>query len=233
MKKSILFTLLFSFCFLLAYSQIQERGIEVGFHLQPGHSSIVHQNAYGYTELDPEFHFAFSIGVHGGITFTERWSILSEYNFSRLGGKWSGEEGILNVTREVRLEYWQIPLLLRYNWMDKPRFYLTAGPQISLLKSAQQIYDPEVNVSDGRPLVSTDITERFKKTIFGIVLGAGYEIPVTYKYYALVGIRFNYSFSAINHKDYHIPNRSGEYDASHIIFPSMELGAGYIFGRGR
>lgn len=204
-------------------------GFHVAIHSMLGHSSIAPQNAYGFAELDPEFFFAFSLGVRGGFQFTAQGGIFAEYNFSRLGGRWSGVEAETETSREIRIEYWQIPLLFKYNWLDRPRFYVMAGPEVNLLKSAVHLYNPEGNHITGRPGINGDITERFKDSVLGVVMGAGVELIFAERLYGIFGVRFSYILSDINNEKFKIPNLNNEYKASHLYFPSLNLGLGYIF----
>ena len=208
-------------------------GFHIGIHSMLGHSSISPQNAYGFAELDPEFFFAFSMGVRAGIQFTAQGGIFAEYNFSRLGARWNGVEAETETSREIRIEYWQIPLLFKYNWLDRPRFYLIAGPELNLLKSAIHLYNPESNQIIGRPEINGDITERFKNSALGAVMGAGVELIFAERLYGIFGVRFSYIFSDINNEKFKIQNLNNEYKASHICFPSLELGLGYIFPSNR
>jgi hypothetical protein len=215
----------------LPYSPLQkfQEGLHIGAHAFLGHSSLAPQNNYGFEELDPEFFIAFGMGLKGGLKFTPQWSLFTEYNFSRLGGRWSGTEAGVATTREIRVEYWLIPLLLRYNWTDSPRFYITAGPKIILLKTAQQLYEPGGNEASGRPELNGDITDRFTNTAFGAVLGAGIEIPFAERLYGIFGMRFSFTLMDINDEKFRINNFKGEYNPTRIYFASLELGLGYIF----
>jgi opacity protein-like surface antigen len=215
----------------LPYSPMQRfhEGFHIGAHAFPGHSSIASQNNYGFAELDPGFFFAFGMGLKGGLRFSENWSVFAEYNFSRIGGSWKGDEAGISTTREVRVEYWQIPLLLRYNWTENPRFYVTAGPMLHLLKTAQHLYEPAGNEITGRPGLNGDITERFKENVLGFMLGAGIEAPFSERLYGVFGVRFSFTPGDINHEDFRINNLQGEYHPSRIYFPAIEIGLGYIF----
>src|SRR5690606_12986396 len=124
---------------------------------------------------------------------------------------------------------WQIPLLLRYNWIDNPRFYLTAGPQLNLLKTAQQLFEPAGNELSGRPGLNGDITERFKSSSWGGVLGAGLEVPFTTKLYGVFGVRFSFTASDINSDNFRTNNVQGVYNPSRIYYPGLEIGITYIF----
>lgn len=215
----------------LPYSPLQQfhEGLHLGAHVFPGHSSIASQNNYGFAELDAGFFFAMGMGMKAGFRFTENWSLFAEYNFSRIGGSWKGEEAGISTTREVRVEYWQIPLLLRYNWTENPRFYVTGGPMLNLLKTAQHLYEPAGNEITGRPGLNGDITERFQENVPGLMLGAGIEAPFTERLYGVFGLRFSYTPGDINKEEFRINNQKGEYHPSRIYFPAIEIGLGYIF----
>ena len=73
----------------------------------------------------------------------------------------------LDANPEIRTQYINVPVLAKFYIADG--FNLQAGPQIGFLTGA------DLKGEDGNKV---DISDSIKSTDFGILLGAGYKMPM-------------------------------------------------------
>jgi hypothetical protein len=147
--------------------------------------------------------FNFGLGTH--IKLGEKWHLKPEFKpLSRK--KATGINPITPVPGEldissskVTLNYIDVPVFLQYN--ITPQFYLSAGPQVSFLTSANQFSTG--SLEDGKESSIKIDTKSFFKTVdFSFPVEAGYTLKLatkrsTSKMDINVFARFEYGFLEI------------------------------------
>ncbi|MGB0521930.1 MAG: hypothetical protein ACPGJS_03165 [Flammeovirgaceae bacterium] len=189
---------------------------------------ILNQNTYGAFN-GHEFAYSFN--------FEQKVSFRAGYNsYGKLGvelgfiiNSHQGqhyEDHILGKlqTREVALDYWQIPLLLKYRTQLQQRqsptvFNIEFGLAYNHLKSAKEIVNHGVGI---------DISERFKQSIIQGMLGLSTDFYFSDRFFATVGLR-SYFSNDINARGWEVVN--DHYQKSHSIVLSAELGISYRLAR--
>jgi hypothetical protein len=124
----------------------------------------------------------FGLGTH--IKLGEKWHLKPEFKpLSRKGAR--SVNAITSVPGEVaadetklKLNYLDIPVLLQYN--ITPRFFVSAGPQVSFLTGVNQISFG--TISDGKETsIKIDAKSFFNKTNFSFPVEAGYTLSLATK----------------------------------------------------
>jgi len=76
--KKIIFIAAF---LLFIHTAPAQEGFSLGAHALYGHSGIISQNAYGFTELDPKFNSSFGGGLVAMYHITSMLGLTAEFNF--------------------------------------------------------------------------------------------------------------------------------------------------------
>jgi hypothetical protein len=154
---------------------------------------IINQNSYG----DKEYDYKLDLGGGGGLVLgynvTDHFGFQTEIKTSKQGQKY--EDHINNsLTREVRLNYIAIPVLVKViGGSSGVKFYANGGVQFNSLTKATLLGNYE-----GNPSSNIDAKERFKSSDIGLNFGLGGDISLTEFLYLNVGMSFFYSFRDIN-----------------------------------
>ncbi|MDP1623722.1 MAG: porin family protein [Bacteroidales bacterium] len=250
MKKTIsalIIAFLFSSVSLMAQKQLY-------FGLAgTGLSSIVtNQNNYGlWFEMDYKVTFGGSGNVTAGFDFNKHAGLKLEIGFAKLGQKYAdhtkgpNDSVYSDYTRNVKLNYLQIPLLFKYRTGGEVvRFYLMAGPQFNFLLSATQQYlkDDEIfDIKDYKPenwdkmsiqIGQEKITERYSSLDIMGRLDLGTDIQVASNLFLNVGLTLAYGLLDINGADWHIKDHTGNYNPSHNIYGGLNFGINYVLPLG-
>lgn len=240
MKKIILIAFSLSLIFAGAYAQ---KGKEIVIGVGGGVTSvwIVNQSFYGEPEVDyaPKMGYAGSLNL--GYNFNKSISVMTELQYSLQGQKYDGKQNMggtnYNVERNIDLGYLNIPLLFKYAFgSGGTKFRFLAGPQVGLLMNATQEYlrnDKKIGSKatdqNGKLFVTDDddITDRFEKTDFSLVVDIGADIHLSDLFFITAGIRGNYGLSEINAEPYRIENLEGEYLPSNNLWGGVYIGICY------
>lgn len=240
MKKIILIAFSLSLIFAGAYAQ---KGKEIVIGVGGGVTSvwIVNQSFYGEPEVDyaPKMGYAGSLNL--GYNFNKSISVMTELQYSLQGQKYDGKQNMggtsYNVERNIDLGYLNIPLLFKYAFgSGGTKFRFLAGPQVGLLMNATQDYlrnDKKIGSKatdqDGKLFVTddNDITDRFEKTDFSLVVDIGADIHLSDLFFITAGIRGNYGLTEINAEPYRIENLEGEYLPSNNLWGGVYIGICY------
>nr|WP_294898705.1 porin family protein [uncultured Pedobacter sp.] len=114
----------------------------------------------------------FNAGVFVNIPIVDRLSFQPEAMFSQKGYK-SERTGILGDGTLTQTTNWiEVPILAKINPASGFNIYL--GPQVSFLTRTKTKYDG--NFSSSEQTKYEDDANKFKKSIVGGVLGAGFDI---------------------------------------------------------
>ena len=151
--------------------------------------------------------------------------------------------GSTTVKRKISLNYFQIPLLFKYRTGgESAKFFLAVGPQLDLLLSGKQTFDPSNPMYDtlrpqpiigGTFKISTeDIKERYSSLEIMGRLDLGVEIIVAKHLFIDLALTMAYGFMDINSTDWRIPDyatppATGTYNKSNIAYAGINLGINY------
>jgi hypothetical protein len=151
MKK--ITTLVFA-CLLgaVAYGQGLSGGIKAGLNLANQISK-----SDGYTS-SPSFLPGMHAGAYVTWMFTEHLGLQPEVLYSAQGAK--------NGDYKVKVNYVNIPVLVRYNVNDLLSFH--AGPQFGVLTSAKYVAGSN----------ETDVKDQVKGSDIGLAAGVGIDLPM-------------------------------------------------------
>ena len=174
----------------------------VGLTGSKNYTSYPSGNIYS---LGDQFHWdGFGAGIVADIRLTEKFSFLSELDYSLKGNKYY-IDGVLNgksysISLDVNLNYLSIPLFLKYQPRKISGFYIYAGPEFGLLLSAKQV------VAGNMDAGKTDLYQKFRHTDFGLGIGVGYYFFRSFS----VDIRYIYGIKNIapTNENTYVHNRS-------------------------
>jgi hypothetical protein len=241
MKK--IASVLLGLSILVSFHSVAQKGKEVVLGVGGAFTTvwIINQSFYGEPEVDyaPKTGYAASLNL--GYNFTENISALAELQYSLQGQKYDGDQKIggteYKALRDIDLRYLNIPLFFKYAFgSGGTKFRFMAGPQVGILLEANQDYTrdgekvgPPVTNLDGDTFspYAGDITERFQKNDFSLVLDIGADIHLSDLFYINAGIRGNYGLTEINAAPYRIKNMDGEYSASNNLWGGIYFGINY------
>src|SRR5438093_397204 len=135
MKKIYVF-----FVFICSLSgAFAQKGFHAGLEGAFNAVFIMRQETYGQTELDYAPTFGWAGGIVTGYNFDNHFGLQLEGMYSKQGQHYNKQVANGPTTvRNVDLYYYHIPLLFKYNGGAQypTRFYVMAGPQLSVLSSA-------------------------------------------------------------------------------------------------
>ncbi|MCD4747371.1 MAG: PorT family protein [Bacteroidales bacterium] len=238
MKKLFLLLIVSSLFFTTNAFAQKSKQLNIGLGGAFTNTWIVHQNFYGEPEVDYAPKFSYGAIFSLGYDFTEQIALRIEAGYSAQGQKYDGKQNSQSVKRDIKLNYLNIPLFFKYSFgTGLTKFRFMAGPQLSILLSAEQDYTrdgqvtgkmmPDVNNINFQT-DATDIKNRFESTDFGFALDIGADIYLSKEFYINAGLRGNYGFSDINAPDYRIENIDGVYEPSHNLFGGIYVGINYL-----
>lgn len=241
MKK--ITSLLFILFLFVSYQSIAQKGKEVVLGVGGAFTTvwIINQNFYGEPEVDyaPKTGYAASLNL--GFNFTKNISALTELQYSLQGQKYDGDQNNTKTLRDIDLRYFNIPLFFKYAFgSGGTKFRFMAGPQVGILLEANQVYtrngskfyDNITKQNINGEIITFqpgtgDITERFNKTDFSLVLDIGADIHLSDLFYITAGIRGNYGLTQINADKFRILNSDNEYPASNNLWGGIYVGINY------
>lgn len=203
-------------------------------------SVIINQNNYG---LPYEMDYTFTLGGGGnaniGFDFNNHMGLKLEIGWAKLGQKYDKTYNDTTYTRNVKLNYLQIPLLFKYRTGGEvAKFYVMAGPQFNLLLSAsQKYYKNEVIFNDSitqpnwnQPVLigESTITDRYNSLDIMGRLDLGVDFNITANLCVNVGMTMAYGFMDINASDWQIKDNTGNYNPSHNLYGGINFGINYL-----
>lgn len=207
-----------------------QKGFYIGIRSSAGAPFIIRQNTYGYTKLDPTLKIGYQSGILTGVNFTDYVGVFLGANYVKTGSSWDGTVKQVKTTRNIDMEYVQIPLYISYLDHEDGFFYVQAGPYLGLLLKATQTYTPVSNPADidpltpnGRPAENGDIKNHFTNTDLGGTIRLGGCINLGDHLHLQIGAVVQGSLNDINHPDYQINDREGKYNSSKIYYTGLEI----------
>jgi hypothetical protein len=180
-------------------------------------SNASNTNAYTHFKGKYSTKEGLSVG-YGILSFL---AVQAELNFATLGQASTGNYGSSTLTRDINLNYVEIPIFLKLRTPGEAmHYYFMIGPQFNFLSSAS-ITDPaNVNISDAK--------SHFNSTDMGLTFDTGAELQIE-KIMINLGLRGYYGFSDPNVTAFQLANTSGAYSSSHNFAVGLSLGAHYNF----
>jgi hypothetical protein len=239
MKKK---TSLLLIAIIIALPAITRSQDTASFHLGIGGSLnsvwIINQNMYGQPEIDYAPKIGGNVMIAAGYNFTQAMGLRVEPSFAWQGQKYDGDQTIdgttYNTTRDIKLNYFLLPVLFRYTpGIKDNRFHLMVGPQLAVLVSAKQEYlrdgqepEPFYSWSAARQIYpgQENIIDRYKSIDFMMVADVGMDLKLTGNWFMNIGFRITYGLTDINAEDWQIDNLDGEYKASHNFTAGLTAG---------
>jgi hypothetical protein len=179
-----------------------------------------------------------------GFDFNKNIGLKLEIGFAKLGQKYSdivtdSNNVKNNYTRNVKLNYLQVPLLFKYRSNGEvARFYAMAGPQFNFLLSASQEYlknevtwDDEVpgNWTAPTSIGQSTITDRYNSLDVMLRIDFGIDITLAKNLFLNAGITTAYGLLDINATDWQNPfnNPDYTYNPSHNLYGGINIGINY------
>lgn len=153
----------------------------------------------------PSFEFGFMFGI----PIDAKFSVNTGFGYGNSGTRYNDAEDDKNV---ITLGYVTIPVEVMYKFNPvKNSFFLTAGGYYGLLTSAEDKH-AELKIADG--------IYSYKRSDFGVDLGAGYVFPGKTDWF----VKADYTKGLANILNY----PTGD-DNSHIKNTNLSLTIGWLF----
>jgi hypothetical protein len=169
--------LLFSFLIFSGIAKAQSTKLEVRFAGGPNRSSLYGNKAidssnplYGITgDLSLEYHFNRFVSILPGISYNEKGNINPTVYTDTLGNP------LATADIKTKLKYLNVPLLIRFTFGNRFKFYFNTGPYLGLLQNAKTI-TPSIGSIEATEF---NIDSTLKEQEWGVSLGLGIAFPIT------------------------------------------------------
>lgn len=206
------------------------------------------------SEMDYLFTWGGNIGIELGYNFSKRWGIQIEPSFSWAGQKYDDdflgpvyrdqfsspptwrvpETRYVNVKRTVRLNYVQVPLMVKFQTRldDRTNFFVMLGPQIGFRTAATEEVKVNFEVYDAYRFTAD---QKFQKIDAGIAFNFGLDVYPTEWLYLSIGLPIYFGITDINgdilKKLEWYSKNDLNYVKSRNFRVGLQLGAHYFFNR--
>jgi len=192
-------------------------------------SWILNQNAYTNREMGYGSTFTPSMGIGASYFMNEDWGVNVSPGYIRLGQNYNEDLSLGSATRQLKLSYIQVPLLLMYKIpMTSNPTWLAFGPDLMFLSSASQEFTKTGDYLLNNPadMAPGDIKERFKPFDLALNFSVNkmYPLRSTDKMMFLVSFNTALGLTDINSKDWQKPNVHNEYKGSHNFYMGINVG---------
>ena len=213
MKKNILLLIQLSVAILFSFltnAQSIKLGIDGGISIPQLKSSGSNPISQGYTSRE-----AAVFGVFADFQIKNNFSIKTFINYAGQGGKRDGMQPVAgtpyyaNFKNQSILNYLEIPVMAKWEWGNKWKYYFNVGPYVGFLLSAKQKTSGSselyLDMGGTQPLpggaqpfdANTDIKSSINNVNFGLTGGAGLIYPVCKKSELILDIRGAYGLTHI------------------------------------
>jgi len=233
MKKKITGVILLYCLAIVGHSQNLTMGLKIGSNT----SKLVN---FQIKSLDPIIDYLptnnFNYGIFFNYNFKNKFSIQPEINYILKGIEYNMNPDIVGggASGKAKMEYLEIPILVKYNYGDKFKGFINMGTSINLIIDGGNYNYHRFN--DAIPEsyeYYRNIKSDFNKFTIGIVGGVGLSYCILKSIELSVEFRYNYLLSnSANNNEYIDPNTGDvwNYDQSHFIDKSLNFGIAYKFG---
>jgi hypothetical protein len=209
---------------------------------------FINQNNYGYQDLDVKAGISYGFNANAGFDFNNNLGVKLELGFQKLGQNYLKTIGDTSFTRNIALNYFQLPVLFKFRTGGETvKFMAALGPQFDFLMSANQTYvytllDTENEYDYDKPIPGTselisesDITHRLNSVDIQARLDLGVEIYVVKNLFIDAAFSFAYGLTDINAPDYQYEDRDGNYNPVHNAYLGFNVGVNYCldFSKGK
>jgi hypothetical protein len=160
-------------------------------------------------DVDFDSKIGFNIGAFAEISLSDKLIFQPELLFSTQGAKFEESGANANATVSIKINYLNIPLMLKYGVTDK--LFLEFGPQLGFLLSGKSKY--ESTYGGETDSGEQDIKDSSKSFDFGLNFGASFDVAEN----IMIGARYNLGLSNINDDD-------GDDDTAQNAVFSLSLG---------
>jgi hypothetical protein len=169
--------LLFSLLFFAELTNAQSTKLEVRFAGGPNRSALYGNDAidnsdplYGITgDFSLEYHFNKFVSILPGISYNEKGNVVSTLYTDTAGNP------LATADVKTKLKYLNVPLLIRFSFGNRFKFYFNTGPYLGLLQSAKTMTPSIANIE----ALEIDIDSTLKTQEWGISAGLGIAFPIT------------------------------------------------------
>jgi hypothetical protein len=211
---------------LVSLPAMAQKGIHVGAQVGENVTGMMDDVRYGDVDYLYKPTLGFTYGVTAGWNFTDYLGLQTEINFAQMG-----EKIVLrsdrNVENVLNTRYTQIPVMLKFTGGNfSNRFSMMVGPQWSFLNSATMTRN---HVDKYQPEGTSDVSNGFAKSNFGMVLCAGEDMNIFHNMYLNIQARFQYGFRQANTSPNILFNQENEDDHLHTMAGGLFAGLHYMF----
>lgn len=157
-------------------------GIEGG----PGLSLIYGSNSI-YSQS--EFSLAGAAGIYGEYGFTRNFSAKVALHYERVSTRTNNYSALLppGGMLQYNLDYLSLPLLVKWSFGGRIRFFVNAGPCLSLLLQESLWHLPE----NGNKMKVAEETDAYLPINLAVTAGCGMSIPVWKSLFVTLEVRNN------------------------------------------
>lgn len=201
---------------------------------------FINQNNYGYQDLDVKAGISYGFNANAGFDFNNNLGVKLELGFQKLGQNYIKDIADTSFTRNIGLNYFQLPLLFKFRTGGETvKFMAAIGPQFDFLMSANQKYyytlkdtvgefDYDKYIPGTTELISEkDITNRFNSFDIQARLDLGIEIIIIKNLFIDAGFSFAYGLKDIIAPDYQYKDKNGNYNPVHNAYLGFNVGINY------
>jgi len=238
-------------------TQAQEGNFRVGLSGGVNSTWLMNKNVFDANDaLDIAATFGGRFGVDAIYSFNEKIGVGVGFNFvSRNSQKYTGDNTGLDGDLTTKLNYFDIPLMLRLT--SSGGTYFEIGPQFGFLTSAEESYEGDsLSTWD---YDDVDIKNSFETTNIALVFGFGVDIDVTENIFITTGLRLGYGFTdvtkeykndlefyqdnpeALTNNAYYLSTSAAQvddkgkqnYEKTSRVFGGLHIGVSYKFGKSK
>jgi hypothetical protein len=235
MKK--FYSALLALLLITSIPALAQKGFYIGIAGTAQSTWIINQENYGLKPLNEVSTLGGSGNINVGYDFTNHIGIKVEFGYGTFGQKYSKTIGDSAFSRNIKLNYFMIPVLFKYR-VGGPvvKFYFAIGPQFNMLMSANQTYtlngetfDTTLKTISGKPFEVglAGIKDRFASMDIFARMDLGLDITLVKHLMIEFGLKLGYGLMDINATDYQLKDKDGNYNKSHNVFGGLTLGINY------
>ena len=199
---------------------------------------IINQNTYTEPKLTSVFTPGFAGNFNLGLEYSKHFGFKAELGIAFMGQKYTGTQYDLPVSRNIKLNYLVLPLLLKYRTTcGIVKFYLAAGPELGILLSATQTYLR--NGVDAPPLESSDhgtidvskhdIRDRYNGEDGSARFDFGVELVPFDHFMIVIGESTLFDITDLNKYSWRFVDANGRYGISHDFYTGVNVGFNFMF----
>lgn len=238
MKRFFTLLLVLSLLVPAAYAQ---KGLQVGANGMGLTPFITSTNMWGSgSDYDIALTFSRSFGFDAGYNFTDNLGVYSGFWFMNLGQNYSDEINGSDYTRDIKLKYNMIPIMVKFTGTDsRVNFIGGFGILYATLSEAEQYLTKDgkdwSTSATGEDMsgnefsyTSKNVTSRFEKNDIILNFELGARIVIIDNLYADATLNFGYGLKDINAEAFRIPNTDNAYTASHNAYGGFKIGVAYV-----